>query len=585
MSLLLVLLSLSQLCSSFSQSIGLHVFPICIILTLRNNVAPKEDEEEKREAGKMARLVDSSQGGVASATEGSASTSVPCDSMDMDSSCQEGKEKLGSPSGLVTQKMREKAIPALHYIEDKYKNLRKEGMERLESKKKEEELETKMEELGLDEESKETLRKKLWKNTLYSIRERRRRVTKSDFESLAIIGRGAFGEVRLVRQEATGEVWAIKSMLKSVMIQKTQVNHVLAERDVLSLADNPWLVKLQYSFQDNCNLYLVMEFLPGGDLMGLLIKLDVFTEQATRFYVAEMALAIQYFHDLGYVHRDLKPDNVLLDWRGHVKLTDMGLCTRLDNTPDPQLVEDMDVGEDDGSVATVGQSGTDSMAVVRTPKNATHKPRKLAYSTVGTPDYIAPEVLRRKGYGEECDWWSLGVIMYECIAGHTPFYSDEPVTTCRKIIHWKRFLGLAPEVKARTSKTCKQFLSLLMREDGRLKNLDQIKQQPWFSDSTESHWANIREERAPYPPSGASDYGVLLQALAGMDVDNPKRSSVIKCLVQNFDTFKETSEQGWNRTNRVEHRRDKESSAFIGYTFKRPVKQRDQHPVIFHTAL
>ncbi len=120
MSLLLVLLSLSQLCSSFSQSIGLHVFPICIILTLRNNVAPKEDEEEKREAGKMARLVDSSQGGVASATESSASTSVPCDSMDMDSSCQEGKEKLGSPSGLVTQKMREKAIPALHYIEDKY---------------------------------------------------------------------------------------------------------------------------------------------------------------------------------------------------------------------------------------------------------------------------------------------------------------------------------------------------------------------------------------------------------------------------------------------------------------------------------
>jgi len=148
----------------------------------------------------------------------------------------------------------------------------------------------------------------------------------TDFDTLAIIGRGAFGEVRVVRKKDNKQVYAMKIMKKTEMLKKNQVAHIRAERDVLALADNPWVVKLHYSFQDNKNLYLVMEYLPGGDLMTILMKFDILTEEQTRFYIAETALAINSVHDLNYLHRDLKPDNILLDRNGHVKLSDFGLC-------------------------------------------------------------------------------------------------------------------------------------------------------------------------------------------------------------------------------------------------------------------
>jgi len=166
----------------------------------------------------------------------------------------------------------------------------------------------------------------------------------NDFETLTIIGRGAFGEVRVARKKDDKKVYAMKIMKKSEMLKKNQVQHIRAERDVLALAgqttqkqagqraaeehlplsfplltrllllfsfrpDNPWVVKLHYSFQDDKNLYLVMEYLPGGDLMTILMKYDILTEEATRFYIAETALAIWSVHQLNYVHRDLKPDN------------------------------------------------------------------------------------------------------------------------------------------------------------------------------------------------------------------------------------------------------------------------------------
>jgi serine/threonine kinase 38 len=151
---------------------------------------------------------------------------------------------------------------------------------------------------------------------------------------LKIIGRGAFGEVRVCRHKKTNEVVAIKKMKKSDMVNKNQEKHVRAERDILAIAsNNPWIVDLKCSFQDERFLYLVMEFLQGGDLMTLLMEKDILTEEESRFYIAETILAVQSVHALNYIHRDLKPDNLLIGNDGHVKLSDFGLCKHVEIKP------------------------------------------------------------------------------------------------------------------------------------------------------------------------------------------------------------------------------------------------------------
>ena len=169
--------------------------------------------------------------------------------------------------------------------------------------------------VGLPENQKHELRNVLEHEEMLIQKESRKKVSVSDFESLAVIGRGAFGEVRLVRRkgkpddEQTGQIFALKSMKKEMMVMKNQVHHVKAERDALATADsgNRWLTVLHSSFFDENHIYMCMEFLPGGDLMSLLIKEDTFSEDVTRFFMAEAAAAISSVHALGFVHRDIKP--------------------------------------------------------------------------------------------------------------------------------------------------------------------------------------------------------------------------------------------------------------------------------------
>jgi len=271
------------------------------------------------------------------------------------------------------------------------------------------------------------------------LRLRRTRLGLDDFRTVKVIGKGAFGEVRVVQKVDTGKIYAMKTLKKAEMFKKDQLAHVRAERDVLAESNSPWVVQLYYSFQDSQFLYLLMEFLPGGDLMTMLIKYDTFSEDVTRFYMAECVLALEGIHKLGFIHRDIKPDNILIDSKGHIKLSDFGLSTGFHKQHDSAYYQRLF----ENSNQTQQQSGRNSVAVnsiVLTLSSkdqiATWKAnrRKLAYSTVGTPDYIAPEIFLQQGYGQECDWWSLGAIMFECLCGYPPFCSDDAHQTYKKIL-------------------------------------------------------------------------------------------------------------------------------------------------------
>ena len=157
------------------------------------------------------------------------------------------------------------------------------------------------------------------------MRESRKKITIFDYEPISIIGKGAFGEVRVCREKATGEIVAVKKLKKEEMIKKNQVIHVRTEKEILKSLNCPYVVKLRASFQDDKFLYLVMDFLPGGDFMSLLMKKDILNEEDSRFYIAEMILCIEEVHKLGCIHRDLKPDNILIGKEGHLQLSDFGL--------------------------------------------------------------------------------------------------------------------------------------------------------------------------------------------------------------------------------------------------------------------
>lgn len=179
----------------------------------------------------------------------------------------------------------------------------------------------------LSDERKTRLLTQLGRRETNFLRLRRTRLGLSDFRAVKVIGKGSFGEVRVVQKVDTGKIYAMKTLRKSEMFKKDQLAHVRAERDVLAESNTPWVVQLYYSFQDSAYLYLLMEFLPGGDLMTMLIKYDTFSEDVTRFYIAECVLALEGIHQLGFIHRDVKPDNILIDSKGHIKLSDFGLST------------------------------------------------------------------------------------------------------------------------------------------------------------------------------------------------------------------------------------------------------------------
>ncbi|KAJ2541849.1 Serine/threonine-protein kinase [Coemansia sp. RSA 1933] len=423
----------------------------------------------------------------------------------------------------------EKATVAKLKLESFYKDLMAQCIERNQRRK---ELEQRLltESGSSSEERKHRQLQNLGAKEGGFMRLRRTKLSVNDFQTVKVIGRGAFGEVRLVQKHDTGKIFAMKILRKTEMINKDQLAHVRAERDVLAESDSIWVVQLYFSFQDVRNLYLIMEFLPGGDLMTMLIKYDIFPEDVTRFYMAECVLALEDVHRLGFIHRDIKPDNILIDKDGHIKLSDFGLSTGFHRQHDSayyqKLLDSIHKEHPDDAAAAAAASGDSSSATAATGQNSseTDNPnkqpietlrreitltlsskeklatwkrnrRQLAYSTVGTPDYIAPEIFLRQGYNKACDWWSLGAIMFECLAGYPPFCSDNSHETYRKIMHWRESLVFPKDVRL-SPESVHLIRSLLCDQQNRLgrNGAWEIKQHPFFNGVD---WTSLRTRTRP----------------------------------------------------------------------------------------
>ncbi|MCI4383664.1 hypothetical protein PGIGA_G00029160 [Pangasianodon gigas] len=227
----------------------------------------------------------------------------------------------------------------------------------------------------------------------------RRKPLESDFETIKLISNGAYGAVYLVRHKETRQRFAMKKINRQNLILRNQIQQVFVERDILTFAENPFVVSMFCSFETRRHLCMVMEYVEGGDCANLLKNMGPLPVDMTRLYFAETVLALEYLHSYGIVHRDLKPDNLLITSMGHIKLTDFGLS----------------------------KIGLMNMTTNLYEGHIEKDTREFIDKQVcGTPEYIAPEVILRQGYGKPVDWWAMGIILYEFLVGCVPFFGDTP---------------------------------------------------------------------------------------------------------------------------------------------------------------
>lgn len=262
-------------------------------------------------------------------------------------------------------------------------------------------------------------------------------VTKDDFELLTVIGKGSFGKVMQVRKKDDGKIYAMKVLRKDTIIARKQVSHTKSEKNILMKIQHPFIVNLNYAFQTKDKLYMILDYINGGELFFHLKKEGRFAENRVKLYAAEIASALDHLHNLDIVYRDLKPENILLDSEGHICITDFGLSKQIETS-----------------------EGT--------------------HTFCGTPEYLAPEVLKGQGHGTAVDWWSLGTLLYEMLTGLPPFYAQNVNVMYTKI--------LSGELKfpSYISDNAKALLEgLLVRDpEKRLgtKGGTEVKNHPWFGD-------------------------------------------------------------------------------------------------------
>lgn len=264
----------------------------------------------------------------------------------------------------------------------------------------------------------------------------RTKVTAEDFDIVKVIGKGSFGTVFMVKKKDTKKPYAMKVLDKNKVMERKQYEHTLSERRILQDIDHPFLIGLRFSFQTKSKLYMVFDFFNGGELYTYISK-GKFTETRAKFYAAEILLGLGHLHEHNIVYRDLKPENLLLDRHGHIRICDFGLSKQ-------------DVEGDN------------------------------VKSICGTPEYLAPEVIRRKPYGKAVDWWSLGTLIYEMIHGLPPYYDQNRQHMYKQILRGR--LKRPPHMSEAAFDICRKLLERDPTKRLGYGGPEEIKKHKWFSD-------------------------------------------------------------------------------------------------------
>ncbi|KAK9447428.1 kinase-like domain-containing protein [Limtongia smithiae] len=332
------------------------------------------------------------------------------------------------------------------------------------------------------------------------LRKRRTRLRYGDFDILTQVGQGGYGYVYLARKHDTKEICALKVMKKRLLFKLDEIRHVLTERDILTTANSPWLVKLLYAFQDPERIYLAMEYVPGGDYRTLLNNTGTLNSRHARFYISEMFSAVESLHKLGYIHRDLKPENFLIDATGHVKLTDFGLSA---GALSKDRFESMRVRLDAVKNMPIAyRSISERQSLYRSLRE---KDLNYANSVVGSPDYMALDVLEGKQYDYTIDYWSLGCMLFESLCGYPPFTGATSNETYSNLRCWKQVLRRPVYDNNQvvfSDRTWDLITRLIADSQHRLHSIHEVHNHPYFN---EVNWAHIREVNPPFVPELDSD--------------------------------------------------------------------------------
>ncbi|KAK4569684.1 serine/threonine-protein kinase dbf2 [Recurvomyces mirabilis] len=391
------------------------------------------------------------------------------------------------------------------------------------------------------------------------LRQRRTRMKHGDFQILTQIGQGGYGQVYLASKKDTREICALKVMSKKLLYKLDEVRHVLTERDILTTANSDWLVRLLYSFQDDNSIYLAMEYVPGGDFRTLLNNTGVLHNRHARFYISEMFLCVDSLHQLGYIHRDLKPENFLIDNTGHVKLTDFGLAAGF---LAPAKIESMRI-----KLSSVGDMPASSIPFGRPIEERSLKERREGYrslrerdvnyakSIVGSPDYMAPEVLKGDEYDFTVDYWSLGCMLFEALAGYPPFAGATVDETWHNLKRWQSVLR-KPEYEDPnyflSRRTWDLITRLIAPKSNRLRGMKAVQAHDYFR---EVSWSGLRSERAPFVPELDSETDAGYFDDFGSEKDMAKYKEVL----EKQEALERMAERPGGENGK---------QMFVGFTFK-----------------